>query len=79
AYSPNNYLKLISDIFSKMRGYFNQFGLCLKTGIDLPGEIAGFEGNTHDSSGNLLVGSALDFSYGNYDNYPLIHMLQYIS
>ncbi|MFK5281169.1 penicillin-binding transpeptidase domain-containing protein, partial [Lacticaseibacillus paracasei] len=44
AYSPNNYLKLNSDIFSKMRGYFNQFGLGLKTGIDLPGEIAGLEG-----------------------------------
>ena len=79
AYSPNNYLKLNSDIFSKMRGYFNQFGLGLKTGIDLPGEIAGLEGNTHDSSGNLLVGSALDLSYGNYDNYTLIQMLQYIS
>ncbi|MQS76509.1 penicillin-binding protein 2 [Lactobacillus halodurans] len=78
-YVPKESLTLDSDIFSKMRGYFNQFGLGVKTGIDISGETTGIEGSTRNSSGQLKTGSALDLSYGNYDAYTLIEMAQYIS
>src|SRR5699024_5708472 len=66
-YTPHSYIHMDSDIFSKMRGYFNQFGLGVKTGIDISGETTGIEGATTNSDGELKTGSALDLSYGNYD------------
>ncbi|MFH5810429.1 peptidoglycan D,D-transpeptidase FtsI family protein [Companilactobacillus sp. FL22-1] len=78
-YVPNKQITMNSDIFSKLRGYFNQFGLGVKTGIDISGETTGIEGSTRNSDGSLKTGSALDLSYGNYDAYTLIEMAQYIS
>lgn len=78
-YTPNTHIRMDSDIFSKLRGYFNQFGLGVKTGIDISGETKGIEGATLNSAGELKTGSALDLSYGNYDAYTLIEMAQYIS
>ncbi|KRM35819.1 pbp2B2 protein [Agrilactobacillus composti DSM 18527 = JCM 14202] len=78
-YVPNSYIKMDDDIFSTMRGYFNQFGLGVKTGIDIPGETSGYEGSNFNESGQLKVGSALDLAYGNYDAYTLIQMAQYVS
>ncbi|MQS51435.1 penicillin-binding protein 2 [Lactobacillus salsicarnum] len=77
-YVPNKRIKMNPDIFSKLRGYFNQFGLGVKTGIDISGETKGIEGSTH-LNGQLKTGSALDLAYGNYDAYTLIEMAQYIS
>nr|WP_137611501.1 penicillin-binding protein 2 [Companilactobacillus huachuanensis] len=78
-YVPNESISMDSDIFSKLRGYFNQFGLGVKTGIDISGETTGIEGSTTNSDGKLKTGSALDLAYGNYDAYTLIEMAQYIS
>ncbi|MGQ2374305.1 peptidoglycan D,D-transpeptidase FtsI family protein [Companilactobacillus zhachilii] len=78
-YVPNQEMVMNPDIFSKLRGYFNQFGLGVKTGIDISGETTGIEGSTKNSDGKLKTGSALDLSYGNYDAYTLIEMAQYIS
>lgn len=78
-YTPHKYIHMDNDIFTKMRGYYNQFGLGQKTGIDLPGEVTGIEGDTFTSDGSLKVGSALDESYGNYDSYSLIQIIQYMS
>ncbi|WP_125704510.1 peptidoglycan D,D-transpeptidase FtsI family protein [Lacticaseibacillus daqingensis] len=76
-YVPGQSLRLNENIFTKMRGYFNQFGLGVKTGIDLPGEVLGVPGAEHNEYGQLAVGSALDMSYGNYDPYTLIQEAQY--
>ncbi|QGG59628.1 peptidoglycan D,D-transpeptidase FtsI family protein [Loigolactobacillus bifermentans] len=72
-YQANSYFNMKKSIFAKERGYFNQFGLGIKTGIDLPGESAGYEGTTSD------VVKALDLSYGNYDAYTTLQLGQYIS
>ena len=74
-YKENAQLTLKPSIFSKMRYYYNMFGLGVKTGIDLPGETAGYTG----PSGQKNIGSALDLSYGNYDGYTTIQLAQYMS
>lgn len=74
-YSPNAPITLKPSIFAKARGYFNMFGLGVKTGIDLPGETAGYTGPADKKH----IGSALDLSYGNYDGYTTIQLAQYMS
>ncbi|MHC9532513.1 peptidoglycan D,D-transpeptidase FtsI family protein [Dellaglioa sp. L3N] len=74
-YSSGSSLDMSNSIFSKMRGYFNQFGLGVKTGVDLPGESTGFEGVANQTN----IGKALDLSFGNYDSYTTIQLAQYMS
>lgn len=78
-YRPKSYIKMDNDIFSKMRGNFEQFGLGYKTGIDLPGEVNGFLGSTTNEYDQVKYGSALDLSFGNYDAYTMIQVAQYVS
>lgn len=59
------------DTFDKMRYYYNQFGLGVKTGIDLPGEQVGFKGD------DKTMGKILDFSIGQYDSYTPLQLAQY--
>lgn len=74
-YKPGAQLTLKPSIFNKERQYFNMFGLGQKTGIDLPGETAGYNGPSDQSH----IGSALDLAYGNYDGYTVIQLAQYMS
>ncbi|NLR19471.1 penicillin-binding protein 2 [Lactobacillus sp. LC28-10] len=74
-YSEGAALNMNSNIFNIMRGYFNQFGLGVKTGVDLPGETTGIQGST--SSKHL--GNALDEAFGNYDAYTTMQVAQYMS
>lgn len=74
-YKPGVQLTLKPSIFAKERQYFNMFGLGQKTGIDLPGETAGYTGPSTQSH----IGSALDLAYGNYDGYTVIQLAQYMS
>jgi cell division protein FtsI/penicillin-binding protein 2 len=64
-----------ASVFDKMRGYFEQFGLGTKTGIDIPGESSGYKG----PSGAANIGKALDLSFGNYDAYTTLQVAQYMS
>ncbi|MCY9806930.1 penicillin-binding protein 2 [Lentilactobacillus senioris] len=68
-------LNMSTSIFNKMRGYFEQFGLGVKTGIDIPGETTGIAGPSTRSH----IGNALDLSFGNYDAYTMIQVAQYMS
>ncbi|KRK89874.1 peptidoglycan D,D-transpeptidase FtsI family protein [Lentilactobacillus sunkii] len=74
-YVEGGALTMKPGVFNTMRGYFNQFGLGVKTGIDIPGESTGLQGK----SGYSHIGSALDLSFGNYDAYTTMQVAQYMS
>lgn len=59
--------------FKIYRDTFKQFGLGVKTEIDLPLESMGYKGT------NEVGGLLLDFSIGQYDNYTPIQLAQYMS
>ena len=66
-------LVLSNDAFDTYRSIFAEFGLGVKTGIDLPSETSGYKGN------GTAPGLLLDFSIGQYDNYTPIQLSQYIN
>ena len=72
-YEYNKSLSLDEDAFKKYRDMYAEFGLGLKTGIDLPVESLGYMGNSK------LPGHLLDFSIGQYDTYTPIQLSQYIN
>lgn len=72
-YSYNMPFKITNDAFSIYRKTFNEFGLGVKTGIDLPVESLGLIGK--DDQAGLL----LDFTIGQYDTYTPIQLTQYIN
>jgi cell division protein FtsI/penicillin-binding protein 2 len=72
-YRRNKSLPLDTSAFSALRNYYSQFGLGVKTGIDLPNEATGFKGE------DLTPGLLLDLSIGQYDTYTPLQMAQYVS
>lgn len=72
-YSYNSALSLNEEAFNTYRTTFNEFGLGVKTEIDLPNEKLGYKGITKNA--NLL----LNFSIGQYDTYTPIELSQYIN
>lgn len=74
-YSYGMPLRLKDDTFPKMRNNYAQFGLGVKTGIDLPNEFSGVEG----PSGPTMGGKTLDLAIGQYDTYTPLQLAQYIS
>ncbi|MGE8000609.1 peptidoglycan D,D-transpeptidase FtsI family protein [Lysinibacillus sp. NPDC093190] len=74
-YSYGMPLRLNDDTFPKMRNSYAQFGLGVKTGIDLPNEVIGVQGPTGPTYG----GKALDLAIGQYDTYTPLQLAQYIS
>ncbi|WP_112181322.1 peptidoglycan D,D-transpeptidase FtsI family protein [Paraliobacillus zengyii] len=61
------------DSFQTLRNYYNQFGLGVETGIDLPYESTGVVGDP--DNGGLL----LDLAIGQYDTYTTLQLAQYVS
>ncbi|WP_306471863.1 penicillin-binding protein 2 [Bacillus sp. AFS015802] len=59
--------------FDTMRNYYSQFGLGVKTGIDLPGEVEGLKGEKREP------GMLMDFAIGQYDLYTPMQLVQYAS
>ncbi|MGY3714328.1 peptidoglycan D,D-transpeptidase FtsI family protein [Sutcliffiella cohnii] len=59
--------------FDRVRYYFNQFGLGVRTGIDLPAESSGFAGS------ETIPGKLMDLAIGQYDLYTTLQLAQYVS
>lgn len=72
-YSYNKPLVLKVNAFETYRNIFSQFGLGVKTGIDLPNEGLGYKGT------GTAPGLLLDYSIGQYDNYTPIQLTQYVN
>ncbi|GIN38510.1 MULTISPECIES: peptidoglycan D,D-transpeptidase FtsI family protein [Heyndrickxia] len=75
-YIPHGKLSIDKiDAINKFRMNFAQFGLGIKTGIDLPGEQTGYgAGQIPPESGKVL-----DFAIGQYDTYTPLQLVQYVS
>lgn len=63
----------VTDVITRLRNYFAEFGLGVETGIDLPGEATGYVGPDPNP------GLAMFFGFGQYDTYTPIQLLQYVS
>ncbi len=57
----------------KYREAYNQFGLGVKTGIDLPYEATGYKGST------LAIGLVMDYGIGQYDTFTPLQLAQYVA
>ncbi len=71
--STNSWSGNIPKGYNLMRYYFNQFGLGVKTGIDLPSEGSGFNGGVQE------IGNLAHLSYGQFDTYTPLQTAQYVS
>lgn len=72
-YAYEEPINIPSSSFDIMRNSFAQFGLGVKTGIDLPFEGTGFRGGSNDGS------TLLNFAIGQYDTYTPMQLAQYVS
>lgn len=72
-YVYNMGFSVSEESFKKYRDTFAQFGLGVKTEIDLPNEKLGYLGKS--TNGGLL----LDLSIGQYDTYTPIELAQYMT
>jgi cell division protein FtsI/penicillin-binding protein 2 len=64
------FIKAINDL----RNGYNQFGMGVKTGIDLPTEGTGYNGGMPTNPGSIHR-----FAIGQFDTYTPMEMVQYIS
>ncbi|MBA9026524.1 peptidoglycan D,D-transpeptidase FtsI family protein [Peribacillus huizhouensis] len=73
-YVPNQPLNLKNpNAFLTIRNSFANFGLGVRTGIDLPNEMVGFKG-VETNPGKLM-----DLAIGQYDTYTPMQLAQYVS
>ena len=72
-YVKGGKLNINLSLFDKLREYYAQFGLGVRTGIDLPNEGKGYNGGSADAF------AALDFAFGQFDLYTPLQLAQYMS
>lgn len=73
-YTPDMTLNINgTTLLEKQRSYFNQFGLGVPTGIDLPSETSGLTGLDNSAAQGLF------YSFGQYDTYTPLQLLQYVT
>jgi cell division protein FtsI/penicillin-binding protein 2 len=72
-YVPHESISYDPEAFTTFRNHFAQFGLGVKTGIDLPGEFSGYQGK------DVRPGLLLDLAIGQYDTYTPLQLVQYVS
>ena len=72
-YSYNTKASVKQEDFDLYRNTFKEFGLGVKTGIDLPVESVGYSGT------KIAPDLLLNFSIGQYDSYTPIQLSQYIT
>jgi len=72
-YGYNKKFEINNNVFDIYRTTFNEFGLGVKTGIDLPIESVGNIGK--NNSPDLL----LNFAIGQYDTYTTMQLSQYMN
>ncbi|MFG6114322.1 peptidoglycan D,D-transpeptidase FtsI family protein [Halobacillus sp. MO56] len=72
-YIPNDPLGFRSGTYEKFLYYYNQFGLGVPTGIDMPYEAVGYIGEDPNP------GIQLDLMIGQYNSYTTMQLAQYVS
>lgn len=73
-YSGMDLSGLSDETSPKLRAVYNQYGLGVKTGIDLENESPGINGGIPDNPGN-----ALDLAFGQFDTFTPISLNQYVA
>ncbi|WP_319470874.1 penicillin-binding protein 2 [uncultured Trichococcus sp.] len=73
SYESGGTLNISPDLIDELRSYFAQFGLGVKTGIDLPNEGNGLTGFSQAAV------NVVDQSFGQYDLYTTLQLSQYIN
>lgn len=72
-YKYNKKIEIDPSAFDIYRNTFKEFGLGIKTGIDLPVESLGYSGK------NRAADLLLNFAIGQYDSYTPVQLSQYIT
>ena len=75
AYERYRGFSVAQEDWDTMRNSFAEFGLGVRTGIDLPNEGKGVTGRFIRTE----PGTFLDFAIGQYDTYTPLQLLQYVS
>ncbi|GCF92311.1 penicillin-binding protein [Enterococcus florum] len=65
------------EMYDKLRNAFAEYGMGVKTGIDLPGESSGLVSQKFGEPGGPGGGNLLDLSFGQYDTYTPMQLAQY--
>ncbi len=65
------------EMYNKLRGALAEYGMGVKTGIDLPGESSGIVNTNFGEANAPGGGNLLDLSFGQYDTYTAMQLAQY--